>query len=559
MADLFFKKRKRTQELYPNEVFLDSSNLSSFDNQQFEGRIEKAISKSVFAFFLFFCLLTGVLFIFRMFYLEIIRGPYYQEYAQNNSLNFTPIFPDRGNIYDRNNKELAWNDNGRKYMPAEGLGHLLGYVSLPNARDLTESDYHSQELVGRAGVERTYNKQLLGTKGVKIEEVTASGKSMADYIVQKPVSGKDLHLSIDYRVQNKLYGIIKKLAGEKGFSGGSGVIMDVKTGEILAITSFPEFDSNIMSVATNTAKINQYLNDKTTPLLDRAVSGLYTPGSIFKTFVAVGALVENVITPEKVIHTTGKISVPNPYDKTKETIFKDWKNHGDVDMRKAIAVSSDVYFYEVGGGFGSQKGLGIEKIGQYALKYGLSLKTGIDLLGEEDGVIATPAWKAKNFDGEPWRLGDTYHTAIGQYGTQVTPIQMARAYAAVANNGFVIEPTVRKITPTEIKIQSTVSVPERYLTVVKEGLRLDVMEGTATALNVPEVKVSAKTGTAELGITKVRVNSWVAGYFPSDKPRYSFTIVMERGERDNLVGSVYVMRQLLDWMTINTPEYLKEI
>ncbi|MCX6714028.1 MAG: penicillin-binding transpeptidase domain-containing protein, partial [Candidatus Vogelbacteria bacterium] len=384
-------------------------------------------------------------------------------------------------------------------------------------------------------------------------------KSIADYIVQKPVSGKDLHLAIDYRVQNKLYEIIKQLAGEKGFSGGSGVLLDVNTGEVLAISSFPEFDSNIMSVATNTAKIKEYMTNKNTPLLDRAVSGLYAPGSIFKTFVAIGALAEGIITPEKVIYTKGQISIPNPYDKTKETVFKDWKNHGAVDMRRAIAVSSDVYFYEIGGGFGSQKGLGIEKIDKYALMYGLSKKTGIDLLGEEEGVIPTPEWKAKNFNGEGWRLGNTYHTAIGQYGTQITPIQMALAYSAVANGGKMIQPTVRKILPAEVKIQNTITVPEKHLTVVKEGLRDDVIYGTAMALNIPQVEVAAKTGTAELGITKIRVNSWVTGYFPYKKPRYSFAVVMEKGERTNLVGSVYVMRQLLDWMAVNTPEYLKEL
>ncbi len=558
MSDLFFRKRKRMQELNPDEIFLDASNLSAFDNQQFEGRIEKAIGKPVFILFLFFCLTVASVFVLRVFYLEVIKGPYYQEYAKNNSLNFTPIFPDRGNIYDRNNKEMAWNDNGRKYLEAGGLGHLLGYVSLPNEKDLTEYDYHSQELVGRSGVERVYNNQLLGTKGVKIEEVNASGKSMADYIVQKPISGKDLHLAVDSRVQNKLYEIMKQLAGEKGFSGGAGVLLDVNTGEVLALTSFPEFDSNIMSVATNTAKIKEYLTDKNTPLIDRVVSGLYTPGSIFKTFVAIGALNENIITPEKVIYTTGQISVPNPYDKTKETIFKDWKNHGAVDMRKAIAVSSDVYFYEVGGGFGSQKGLGIEKIDKYALMYGLSKKTGIDLLGEEEGVIPTPEWKAKTFNGEGWRLGNTYHTAIGQYGTQITPIQMARAYAAVANDGKMVQPTVRKILPEEIKIQNTINIPDEHLQVVKDGLRDDVVYGTAMALSIPQVEVAAKTGTAELGVTKIRVNSWVAGYFPYKKPRYSFAIVMEKGERTNLVGSVYVMRQLLDWMVVNTPEYLKD-
>mgnify|MGYP001576812491 FL=1 len=186
--------------------------------------------------------------------------------------------------------------------------------------------------------------------------------------------------------------------------------------------------------------------------------------------------------------------------------------------------------------------------------FGFVEETGITLSQEERGVIPTPEWKKETFDGEEWRIGDTYNTSIGQYGYQVTPLQMARGVASVANGGILLRPQL--LLGGKIEAQSLDIAPQ-YFDIVKEGMRLAVTEGTAQGLSMPQVKIAGKTGTAELGALKQFVNSWVVGFFPYENPRYVFTIVMERGPAKNLIGATYVMRQLLDWMILNTPEYLK--
>jgi penicillin-binding protein 2 len=251
------------------------------------------------------------------------------------------------------------------------------------------------------------------------------------------------------------------------------------------------------------------------------------------------------------------ISIPNPYDPTKKTIFKDWKVHGWVDMRQGIAESSDEYFYTIGGGYNGQKGLGIANIEKYIRMFGFGSNTGIDLLGEKAGTIPSPEWKAATFKGDPWRIGDTYNSSIGQYGFQVTPIQAVRAVASLANNGTLLRPTVILNNPRESKDTAALSFSADHFQIVKEGMKMSVDVGVAKGLSMPGISVAAKTGTAELGVTKLKVNSWVTGYFPYENPRYAFAVLMERGDRSNTIGATYVMRQLLEWMYINTPQYVK--
>ncbi len=550
------KKKRHYVDLSPDEIFVDASNLPAYNEQQFEGRIEQPINRRTFLGLAIFCLALALVFGLKIFYLQVINGADYAERSYNNSLNLTPIFAERGNIYDRTGQELAWTNQKRVYLAEEGLGHLLGYVSYPNEKEMATGQYDPKEYLGRAGVEKIKNANLLGQRGVQIIEINAKGEKLSDHIVQKSFPGQELKLSIDHRVQSKFYDLIKQLSVDRGFSGGSGVIMDVQTGEILTLVSYPDYDPNIISTGQDAQTINQYFSDKNNIMLNRAVSGLYVPGSIFKPFVALGALSEKIVDPLKNFVSTGELVVPNPYDKTQNTVFKDWKAHGLVDMRRAIAVSSNVYFYIIGGGFGDQAGLGIDQVGEYAKLFGLSLKTGIDLPSEAEGVIPSPAWKAKNFNGEPWRLGDTYHTVIGQYGVLVTPIQMARAYSAIANKGKLIQPTVIAIKPEQVVVQTSIPISAENFQIIHDGMRRVVLEGTAQGLNLPNVEIAAKTGTAELGISKEKVNSWSVGFWPYQSPRYAFVVAMEKGDRSNLVGGVFVVRQLLDWMSLNTPEYL---
>lgn len=556
---MFFRK-KYNHEIDPDEIFLDSKNLPGFNVHQFEGRLEKPITKKTVIFAGLSFLIVGLIFASRAWYLQVAYGESYRERSENNRLHHTPIFPERGVIYDRNGEILASNKIGddyskRVYGAESGLAHVLGYVSYPKKDKY--GFYYQEEFIGKDGVEKTYNDVISGQMGLKITEVDVLGSIQSENTVRPPVAGKNITLAIDKRLNEKMYEFMKNLSDDVGFEGGAGIIMDTRNGEIISLVSFPEYDAEIVSAGENADKIRGYLKDERKPFLNRVTQGLYTPGSIVKPFLALGALKEGIISPEKQILSTGSIFIPNPYYPNIKSIFTDWKAHGWVDMRSALAVSSNIYFYEIGGGFGEQKGLGIDKIGHYAKLFGIGLKSGIDLYGEKEGTIPGPEWKNINFPGDDWRIGDTYHTSIGQYGFQVTPVQMVKAVAALTNDGKLMRPHFLKEDKSETDyLEKQLDINREDFKVVKEGMRQAVTEGTASGLNISAVKVGAKTGTAELGTLKQFVNSWVIGFFPYDEPKYAFAAVMEKGPRHNTVGALFVMRQMLEWMSANASEYL---
>lgn len=552
----------KNREIEPDEIFMDSTNLPEFNVDQFEGRIERPISKGAIIAVGASFLVIGILFGWKIWGLQVSDGEMYASISENNRLQHSIIFAERGVIYDRNNTELVWNvrddeDNfsRRKYIDMPGLSNTLGYVGYP-LKD-SRGVYYQEEFIAKDGVEKIYDEVLKGKSGLKIVETDALMHVKSESVILQPKNGDNVKLSIDAKVQSSLYKFIEKLALEIPFRGGAGVIMDINTGEILSMASYPEYDSQVLSDGAPRDMINVYTNNKNKPFLNRVVSGLYTPGSTIKPYLALAALNEKLIEPEEQILSTGSISIPNPYFPDKESVFVDWKAHGLVDMRKALAVSSNVYFYEVGGGFEGQRGLGIENIEKYMRMFGFGEKSGIYpryTLSEEEGVIPNPKWKAENFDGDIWRIGDTYHTSIGQYGFQVTPLQAVRAVAAIANDGKLLTPTLLKDSEGS---SERVSIRKKHFKVAREGMRLAVTDGTGKGLNISQVKVAAKTGTAELGTTKSFVNSLVIGFFPYDNPKYAFAVIMEKGDRHNTIGALFVMRQLLEWMAVNTPEYLQ--
>ncbi len=561
-------KKKNYRDIDPDLIFLDSKNLPEFDLNQFEGRLEKPISAKAFFWFGAVCIAVVAIFLFKAGSLQIINGSEYRERSENNKLKQILIIAPRGMIYSRDGQQLAWNQKSddklpgeeefplRKYIATEGFGNLLGFVKYP-AKDKS-GFYYEEEFLPKDGAELYLNEILSGRNGLEFVETSVDGEVVSQSIVEPSHYGENATLAIDSRVQEKFYKTIRELAASVGFQGGAGIIMDVHSGEILSMATFPEYNSEIMTAGEDAEKIKSYFKNPSNPFLNRVISGLYTPGSIVKPFLAFAALQEKIITPEKEIVSTGKLVVPNPYNPDSPSIFKDWKAHGAVDMRRAIAVSSDVYFYEIGGGFGNQKGLGIDRIKSYLEDFGFTKKTGFDTAREETGIIPSPDWKAKTFNGEVWRLGDTYNTAIGQYGTQVTPIQVVVATASLANGGYLISPSILfTSTSTVVSGEKIEGQPENFQ-VVREGMRASVSEGgTAAGLNMGAVEIAGKTGTAELGSRKQFVNSWVIGFFPYENPKYAFATVMERGLATNLTGATYVMRQLFDWMAVNTPEYFE--
>ena len=560
------KYHRREKDIDPDEIFIDSENLPNFDTHQFEGRIEKAISRrSIFVLSGAFLLII-MIFIFRIWGLQIQNGNFYFTKSENNYLRNSLIFAKRGVIYDKNGNKLAWNvenpvDNSfdlRKYIPLDGFSHLLGYLKYP-AKD-KYGFYFSEVFDGKDGIEKTYNDILAGENGKRIVEVDALGHLQSENIIHSPKDGQDLKLSIDADIQARMYQEIKSLTDRVGFSGGAGVIMDVRSGEILAMTSYPEYSSQVMTDGQDQNLISEYSQNKNKPFLDRVINGLYTPGSTVKPYMAYAAMNEKVIDQWTNIFGTASISIPNPYDPSKPTVFKDWKAQGYVDVRKALAVSSDVYFYEVGGGYQSQPGLGIANIDKYMQMFGFGQPINSPFFAGAKGTIPTPEWKADNFNGEKWNVGDTYHTSIGQYGTQVAPIQLVRAVASIANGGNLLEPKIILNEPDDPNSPPVdLNLNPTYLKAIKEGMRDGVIQdyGVAKGLNIPSVAVAAKTGTAELGVYKQFVNSWVSGFFPYDNPKYAFVVIMERGPGSNTVGGLSIMRAVLDYMTVNKPDYLK--
>jgi len=560
----FFRRKRRNllqEDIYPDEVFLDSSNLPDYDKSQFEGRIERPISLYSILFVGVVFVLVSVIFSGKLWALQIMNGEKYAAQSENNRLHHTLVFAERGVVFDRKGVPLIWNEINpdtsefslRVYNKNPGFAHVLGYVKYPS-KD-SSGFFYKNEFTGIEGVEKYYDHVLAGTNGLKITETDALGTITSESVIKLPQEGKDINLSVDSRIEQKLHEEISKLAHQVGFQGGAGVIMNINDGTILALTSFPEYDSGILSQGSDRKAISSFLNDKQNPFLNRAISGVYTPGSIVKPYFAIAALSEGIISPTKQILSTGSISIQNPYNPELSTVFNDWKAHGLVDMRRAIAVSSNVYFFEIGGGYENQKGLGILNLEKYARMFGFGEVSGIDIGAEAVGTIPNPTWKAETFNGEEWRVGDTYNTSIGQYGFQVTPIQAVRAMGAIANGGTLYKPT---IVPTGNELEEVLKLPlnnPQWFQVAREGMREGVLTGSASGLNLPYVTVAAKTGTAELGTAKQYVNSWVTGFFPYEKPKYAFALIMEKGPRTNLIGATSVMRQVLEWMSVYTPEY----
>lgn len=503
--------------------------------------------------------LVTLVFILQLWGLQVERGEAFAIESIQNTLSQTPLFAERGSIIDRDGTKMAWNTATdtrpyflRSYATSTGFGHLLGYVKYPR-RD-NNGNFYRQEIHGEAGLERTFQDILAGTPGTKIVESNALGGAISESVVDVPESGGDVQLSVDAAVQSRLYSLIEQTSKDRGFSGGAGVIMEVDTGRILAAATYPEYSPTALTEGEE-GYVSGLIADQSDPFLNRVSAGRYTPGSVVKPFVAAAALAEGVIQPHTTILSRGILRVENPYQPGSYSIFPDWKEHGYVDMRDALAVSSNEYFYQIGGGYKNQPGLGITKIAEYSAAFGLAEQTGIEGMSEVDGIIPTPEWKLRNFGDDIWRLGDTYNTAIGQYGYQVTPLQMVRAVAGLATSGSLPEPTL--LMDTAVKKTSVgKQISDRDYQVVREGMRQAVTDGTAGGLDVGYVDVAAKTGTAELGGNESGLNSWIIGFYPYDEPKYAFTIVMANGPRSNVVGGVYVMRQLLDWMHIYHPEHV---
>lgn len=558
----WFTRRPKKAPVSFEEILLDASNLPSFNQGRLEGKMELPITvrNVVMVAVVFGLIATG--FLFKLFSLQIIAGAEFRELSENNSINRATIIAERGVVYDRTGELIAWNEPDetgkytfpvRAYTDRRGLGQVVGYVSYP-LKD-KYGFYYRTEYIGRSGIEGAFNSDLSGQNGQQLVETDALGDVVAEHIVEPATSGKAVTLSIDARLSEAMYDIIATSTKKAGFRSGAAAIMDVQTGELIAMTSFPSYDPEVMADGDNTKLIDEYNHDPRFPFLNKTFAGAYTPGSIVKPFMAYAALEEKIIDPMKVIVSTGEIVIPNPYNPDQPTHFTDWRAHGPMTMREAIAFSSNVYFYYLGGGFADQEGLGIERMDRYFNLFHFGSTTGIALANEQAGTVPSPAWKEREF-GEPWRLGNTYHTSIGQFGWQVTPLQMLVAYGALANGGRFFVPHLIK---DQTAVYQDVDLNPASLKIIHEGMRMttNYPGGTARSLEKPYLAIAAKSGTAEIGAGNAYVNSWVAGFWPYERPRYSFILMMDQAPRSNALGATRIMGEIVEWMHHQTPQYLE--
>ena len=553
----------------PDQVLLDSQNTPGFNTQQFEGVIERSTSKRAVTFFSILVVIIFTGFIFRLYHVQIVQGEKFFTLSENNRLQKIPIFAERGVIFDRNGVPLAWNVPApndepflhRAYKEGGGYGHLLGYVGYPT-RDKA-GFFWRQNIEGKTGIEKVFSEYLSGINGSKVVEVDALGKVTAENMMIPPEPGKNLNTTIHSGIQSALYNAIKDLAESSRFQGGAGLIMNVKTGELITMTSYPEFDANVVAEGKDTETIRGYANDPRKVYLNRAISGLYTPGSTVKPYIALAALQEGVITPQTTIFSSGRVEIPNRWDPDNPQVFRDWKRegHGPTNVYTAIAESVNTFFYAVGGGLGNQQALGISRINDYLVRFGLGQPTGFELENDKKGIIPSPEWKLKTFQDGAWRQGDTYNSAIGQFGFQVSMLQLLRAVGGIATSGKLITPHIQLDQEgiQEDQVRYVEGIDEKNYQIIRNAMRETVTRGTAQVLNVSYVSVAAKTGTAQVGRGNSFMNSWTTGFFPAENPTYVFVVMMDTAPSTNETGASSTMRNVLDWIQNNDPDFFQNL
>ena len=425
----------------------------------------------------------------------------------------------------------------RKYTYPDVFSHALGYTGEVSPEELVELSlraYQSGEVVGKTGLERFYEEYLHGREGRRLLERDATGRRLREISATPAESGEALYLTLDLPLQQTAYEALKEVVEKNKVLGGAVVVLRIDTGEVLSLVSYPAYDANIFSSLLSQQAYGKLLEDKRLPFLNRAISAQYPPASTFKLVTATAALEESVVLPETEIDEVQSLYVGG-------STFSNWTlawgvaPHGLLDIKGAIAQSSDIYFYEVGGGYDSQPGLGIDNIAKWAERFGYGLPAGIDLFGEVGGVVPTPQFK-KQLKGEDWYLGDTYITAIGQGDMLATPLQVALMTSVVANGGSLYRPylvskivgskgeMIHEASPTVLRTVSDADT----LAVVAEGMRGAVEYGTAVELRLHPGRIAAKTGTAETGNVE-NLHAWFTAFAPYEKPEIAVTVVVEGG------------------------------
>ena len=442
----------------------------------------------------------------------------------------------------------------RKYLSSEdnllSLSHFLGYIGKISEKDLTVfgNEYSSIDYIGKSGLEYFYENELKGVKGKKNIEIDALGREKKVVSQTNPEDGHDLVLSIDIDLQKKSEEVLKKYLTENNMKRASIVALNPQNGEVLTLISWPSYDNNIFSKGISQADYSNLTDNSDRPLFNRAVSGTFPSGSTLKPTLAAAALEEKIINANTTVMSTGGINVGAWF-------FADWKagGHGLTNVRKALAESVNTFFYYIGGGYNDFKGLGIDKIDEYLLLFGLNQQSGIDLPQEGSGFIPTPEWK-KETQGETWYIGNTYNVSIGQGDILVTPLQVANFTAFFANGGKLYRPhLVKRILKNESDVLREVDpevirdgfISKDNVQIVREGMRQTIESGSARRLNSLPVKVAGKTGTAQWGIDKNN-HAWFTSFAPYDNPEIVLTVLVEEGIEGSGIATS-IAGEILNW------------
>ncbi len=425
----------------------------------------------------------------------------------------------------------------RRVHKSKAFFHLIGFVGLVEAEDLkNKPSLFIDDEIGKAGLEAYYDEELRGINGRQVFLRDAFGKVREQGGVTLSKPGRDLQTFIDGEFQEYFYNRLYEGLLALGKESGAGIALNPKNGEVLALFNIPSVD---------VLHLPLYLEAQNQPFFNRAISGLYSPGSTIKPLHAIAALAEGVISAEKQIFSGGSIEIPNPYYPERPSRFLDWRPHGYVDMRAAIARSSNVYFYQIGGGYPGQPGLGIERLRKWWQKFGLNEKTKIDLPGEAKGFLPSPSSKEEIL-GEAWRLGDTYNVAIGQGDLLVTPIELLNYISAIASGGIIYKPRIATLSRAEI-LRDLSSELGEYLQTVREGMRDAVLKsyGTAAMLSSLPIAVAAKTGTAQV-FNNEKLNAFFVGYGPYENPEIAILILVEDA-REGSLNTVPIAHDVFMW------------
>ncbi len=423
----------------------------------------------------------------------------------------------------------------REYPDEAMAAHLIGYVGEASEDQMQAEGVSTGSIVGQFGIERVYNKMLMGEDGAKRVVVNSVGREIRTIEEIAPVQGRRVQLTINYAMQK---------AAEEAFRAygywGSAVVLEPRTGEVLTLTSLPAFDPNDFATGIDRATWAQLNTDKLRPLQNRAIQGRYQPGSTFKVVVATAALEEGLITPERQIYCPGGGTFYGRFFKCHLV-----GGHGSIDLRHAIEKSCNTYFYTVG------NMLGVDKMYKWSEKLGLALKSGIDLPNEVESIVPSTEWKQKKYN-ERWYPGETISVAIGQGQLAVTPMSMAVMMATVANGGTRVVPRIVKAYDEGKGWQPVANTVSPYVpfvmkpetvAAVRDGLWLAVNgAGTAGRGRIAGRDVAGKTGTAQVislqgkeratGKTDQNLNDhgWFVFMAPKDNPEVAGAVFVEHAE-----------------------------